>query len=138
MKLQKGGSEYIRAEIERAVKNGTRRAIIKGDWEIEEAVRIPSNFEIILDSCHLVQADGIYDNMFVNEHHGTDVGRTTAGTDRNISVIGRGRAILDGGEYNGLSERNQLRDGLPPIWKNNLILFALIKFRWDCERRGFF
>jgi hypothetical protein len=31
--------------------------------------------------------------------------KTPAGTDRNISVIGRGRAIVDGGEPNGLTER---------------------------------
>ena len=124
MKLQNGGAEYIRAEIDRAVKNGTRRAIIKGDWLIEEAVRIPSDFELILDSCHLVQADGIFDNMFVNEHHGTELGKTIAGTDKNISILGRGGATLDGGKYNGLSEKTQLQNGMPHVSKNNLILFT--------------
>jgi hypothetical protein len=46
MKLQNGGAEYIRAEIDRAVKNGTRRAIIKGDWFVEEAVRIPQTLSL--------------------------------------------------------------------------------------------
>lgn len=47
-------------------------------------------------------ADDCYSNIFVNEHHDTELGKTTEGTDTNISIIGRGKAILDGGEYNGL------------------------------------
>ena len=35
--------------------------------------------------------------------------------------------ILDGGEYNGLGERNAGRDGRPPIWVNNLLLFANVE-----------
>ena len=35
-----------------------------------------------------------------------------------------GRVILDGGEYNGLSEKNSLKDGNPHISVNNLILFT--------------
>jgi polygalacturonase len=62
--------------------------------------------------------------MFVNEHHDTEIGKTVDGTDSNISIIGRGEAILDGGKYNGLSEKTQLINGLPPIWKNNLLLFT--------------
>lgn len=120
----KGGSAYISSKIEEAVKDQSRTATISGNLEIDEAIRLPSNFTLILEDAHLRMADGVYSNMFVNEHHGTDIGKTADGTDRNISVIGRGTAILDGGKYNGLSERNQLQDGLPPIWKNNLLLFT--------------
>jgi len=35
-----------------------------------------------------------------------------------------GNTILDGGEYNGLSERNSLQDGRPHISVNNILLFA--------------
>jgi len=119
-----GGSQYIEKAIRAAVANGCRRAVISGQWIIDRAVRIPSNFSLILDSCHLKMADGSYDNMFVNEHHDTPQGRTTKGTDRNIAIYGRGEAILDGGNYNGLSEKTQLTGDLPPIWKNNLILFT--------------
>lgn len=118
------GSAHITALIGEAVKNGSRTATVSGAWEINTAVRIPSDFTLILENCHLRMADGVYENMFVNEHHGTDIGRTAEGTDRNISVIGRGTAILDGGKYNGLSEKTQMKDGLPPIWKNNLVLFT--------------
>ena len=122
--FSKNGYEHISTLIDEAVKNESRTAVVTGAWEIDRAIRLPSSFTLILENCHLRQAAGCYDNIFVNEHHGTELGRTTEGTDRCISIIGRGEAILDGGEYNGLSERTHLKNGLPPIWKNNMILFT--------------
>ena len=122
--FQVGGHDYIVAKINEAIADESRTAVISGNWEIDEAVRIPSNFTLILENCYLRLKDGSYTNVFVNEHHNTDLGRTIEGTDRNISIIGRGEVILDGGKYNGLSEKNHSKDGLPPIWKNNLILFS--------------
>lgn len=118
------GAQYITALISEAVENGTRTATVSGSFIIDEAIRIPSNFTLILENCYLMQKKGSFSNIFVNEHHGTEIGRTTEGTDTNISIIGRGEAVLDGGEYNGLSEKTQLKDGMPPIWKNNLVLFT--------------
>ncbi len=123
----RNGSAYLTSRIEEAVQNGSRMAVIEGDWEIDCAVRIPSDFTLILSDCHLRMANGCYSNLFVNEKHDTALGKTIAGTDKNIKILGRGRAILDGGKYNGLSERNQQKDGLPPIWKNNLVLFTNVK-----------
>ena len=120
----KNGSSYISSKIEEAVSNKSRTATVNGNWEISEAIRLPSNFTLILEDAHLRMADGVYSNMFVNENHETEIGKTTEGTDRNINIIGRGKAILDGGKYNGLSERNHSRDGLPHIRKNNLLLFT--------------
>ena len=120
----KGGSAYISSKIDEAIGNNSRSAVISGCWEIDAAIRLPSDFTLILEDAHLRMADGVYDNMFVNEHHGTGEGSTPDGADRNISLIGRGRAVLDGGKYNGLSEKTQLQNGLPPIWKNNLLLFT--------------
>ena len=125
--FKQGGSDYLDALIAAAVADGTRTATATGNYEIERAVRIPSDFTLILSDCHLKMADGVYDNLFINEHHGTDVGRTLAGRDRNITLIGRGRAILDGGNYNGLSEKTQNKNGLPPIYKNNLLLFTNVE-----------
>ena len=120
----KGGSAYILSKIEEAINDESRTATISGNWEISEAIRLPSNFTLILENAHLQMADGVYSNMFVNENHGKEVGRGADGTDRNISIIGKGTAVLDGGKYNGLSEKNQSQNGLPPIWKNNLVLFT--------------
>lgn len=121
------GSEYIRALIEEAVRDGSRTATVSGNFEIDSVIRIPSDFTLVLSDCHLRLADGAYTNIFVNEHHDTALGRTQEGVDRNISVIGEGCAVLDGGEYNGLSERTQCKDGRPPIWKNNFILFTNVE-----------
>ncbi|MBR6740638.1 MAG: hypothetical protein IKM04_06200 [Clostridia bacterium] len=124
MEFLKNGNEYISSQIGLAIENGSRTAVISGNYEIAQTLLIPSNFTLILQNAHLRMADGTFCNMFVNENHGTAAGNTIDGTDRNISIIGRGQAVIDGGKYNGLSEMNQLQDGMPPIWKNNLILFT--------------
>ena len=122
--FMENGSAYIAEKITEAVQNETRTAVIKGNYIIDAPIRIPSNFTLILEDCHLRLADGCYSNIFVNENHDTEIGKTADGTDFNIAIIGRKAAILDGGEYNGLSERNHMQSGLPPIWKNNLVLFT--------------
>ena len=123
----KGGSEYIASLISNAVKSGERTATVTGSYEIDKPVRIPSDFTLILDNCHLRLADGSFTNIFVNEHLGTEIGKTVAGRDKNIKIIGRGEAILDGGKYNGLSEKTHMTDGYPEIWNNNMILFANVE-----------
>ena len=120
----KGGSQYITKLIDESVKNGTRMATVQGNWEVDEAIRIPGDFTLVLDGCHLRMADGCFSNLFVNEHHDTEIGKTLQGTDKNISIIGKNKAILDGGEFNGLSEKTQLTNGLPPIWKNHILFFT--------------
>ena len=121
------GNEYISSAISAAIENRSRTATVSGKWEIDREIRLPSNFTLILQDCHLRMSDGSFCNMFVNEHHDTELGRTIDGRDRNINIIGRGEAIIDGGKYNGLSEKNHSRDGMPPIWKNNLILFTNVE-----------
>ena len=69
VEFKKGGASHISALIEEAVKNGTRTARVKGNWEIDEAVRLPSNLTVILEDCHLRLADGSHTNIFVNEHN---------------------------------------------------------------------
>ena len=110
--FKKGGAEYIEAQIKKAIDDGCRTAKISGHWEIERAVKLPSNITLILDGCHLRMADGVYSNMFVNEHYGTEIARTPLGTDRNINIKGRGMAIIDGGSFNGLTERTAGKNGL--------------------------
>lgn len=125
--FNKNGTEYINALIKDAIENETRTATVKGAHEIDTAVRLPSNFTLILEDCHLKLKDGCYSNVFVNEHNETDIGRTVAGADRNINIIGRGEAILDGGEYNGLGEKTPIEKRPAPLYKNNLILFTNVE-----------
>ncbi len=122
--FKKGGTEYITGLIEAAVKDGSRRATVCGNYEIESVIRIPSDFTLILDGCHLRMADGVFSNMFTNQSRETEAAKKAAGADRNISIIGKNDPILDGGNYNGLSEKTQLTGDYPAIWYNNLILFA--------------
>lgn len=138
--FKKGGSEYISAIIDEAVRNTSRIATVSGKYEIDKPIRLPSDFTLILDNCHLRLADGVFSNIFLNEHFDTDIGRTLDGRDRNIKIIGRGKAILDGGEYNGLSEKTQFQNGFPAVWNNNLILFSNvenfeIRHIYACEQR---
>ena len=127
MNFLENGSVLIAEQIARAIAGGNRELTLTGAYEIASAIRLPSNFTLILSNCHLRMADGVYDNMFVNEHHGTELGRTVDGTDRNIKILGRGKAILDGGTYNGLSEKTSETNGLPHISKNNLLLFTNVE-----------
>ena len=137
----RGGTKHISEQIETAIADGSRCATITGNWDIESHIRIPSDFTLILDGCNLKMADATFDNMFVNEHHGTEIGKTTEGTDRNIKLIGKNGTILYGGTFNALTERTAEKDGMPPLYKNSLILFtnvngfetaglALHNFRW--------
>ncbi len=121
---QEGGAAYLSALIQTAIADGKSSAVVRGNWLIEKAILLPSDFTLILDGCHLRQQDGSFDNIFRNVHCGTELGRTLQGTDRNIRILGKNGATLDGGRYNGLSERNSGKDGLPDIWANNMILFS--------------
>lgn len=125
--FKEGGAAHIRALIDEGIKNGSRTATVTGDWEIAEAVSLPSDFTLILENCHLRMADGTFDNMLRNEGCGDVLARRAGEGNRNIRILGVGEAILDGGEYNGLSERNAGRDGRPPMYVNNLLLFANVE-----------
>ncbi len=125
--FNQNGYDYVTNLINTAISNGERTALVSGKWIIDKAIRIPSNFTLILDGCHLVLADGCYSNVFINENHNTERGKTIEGKDKNITIKGINNPIIDGGNYNGLSEKNHNRDGLPPIWKNNLILFTNVE-----------
>ncbi len=124
MEFLANGGSHIEKMIKKALSEGKKQVKITGDWLIERTVRIPSDFTVVLEDCHLRMADNTFCNMFVNENCRTEKGKTINGTDRNIKIIGLGRAILDGGEYNGLSEKNSEKDGRPHICVNNLILFT--------------
>lgn len=109
-------------------------------WNIEKAIILPSNMEIILDNCHLRQADGIYDNIFRNFEDIDREGHTIAEQMSNIVIRGRGNAVLDGGESNGITAINYHKQGLPHITKNNLIVlynirdFVIEKFEMRNQR----
>jgi len=121
--FQEKGSAHIQGLIRDAVERGDRFCSVTGNWEMEAAVRLPSDFTLVLDGCHLRMQDGVFCNMFVNEHFGTREG------DFDIAIEGRGRVILDGGEPNGLGELALSADperfpGISDCTVNSLIRFA--------------
>ena len=88
-------TEYINKLISDGIENGTRSAVVTGNFEIDKAVRIPSDFTLILDNCHIRLADGCYSNVFVNENFDTEKGKTKDGCDKNIKIIGKGNFNRD-------------------------------------------
>lgn len=117
----------IQALIDRTSARGGHSCTVSGEHTIRETIRIPSDFTLVLDDCHLTMAEGTFCNMFTNASCGTPASHKLAGADRRIAIEGRGRAILDGGVYNGLSERNSLQNGMPHISVNSLILFTNVE-----------
>jgi len=121
------GGAVINQRIAEACADGTRQVVLTGNYLIEQTILLPSDFTLILDNCHLRMEEGTFCNLMRNQCAGTESGRRLAGADRNIRIIGRGKAILDGGIYNGLCEKNHSREGRPHITVNNLLLFANVE-----------
>ena len=123
MSYMKDGAGYIGSLIRKALGDGSRRAVVTGDYEIAETVIIPSGFTLILRDARLRLADGVFCNILRNA--GCDKEKRLASDpDRDIRIIGDGEAVLDGGNYNGLSERTSEKDGMPHISRNNSLLFV--------------
>ncbi len=120
MNLIKNGAARIQNLIDNAKADGTNCVTVTSNYEIEKTVLIPSGFCLVLENCYLRMAEGTFCNMFTNEN----CRKNNNITDKNIIIEGRGRVVLDGGEYNGLSEKNSFKDGNPHICVNNVILFT--------------
>ena len=114
------GGSYWQQQINEAVLAKRCHITITGNWEIEKTIYIPSDFTVFLEECHLRMADNTFCNMFCNEHIHKPEGRTVEGCDRNIRMLGRGKVILDGGNYNELGERNWREEGRPHVSVNNI------------------
>lgn len=115
--------EYLQSLLDRAgrvVIPAKNPATGKSVYVIDEALVVRSHSRILVDSCTIRLADGVYSNIFT-----TPGAWDEAAPPRTVDVIleGRGSATLDGGSPNGLTERTAGRDGLPPVRRNTLVLF---------------
>ncbi len=107
-------ADAIQSAVDAAAAAGTFRVTIppwnprakSPVWTIDEAIRLPSGTTVVLDSCRMVMADGVFCNMFTNEHAWTPDRNTLAAEDRDITLVGLGHPVLDGGNYNGWGERS--------------------------------
>ena len=122
-------SQRIAAAISKAKQDGVNRVVIprknertgEDFWTIDQTIVLPSDIEIVFDNAHLILAEGKFLNMFTA---GTpcENGVLSADATKNITLRGIGNATLDGGVYNGLSERNCKSLGID-IYRNTTMLF---------------
>lgn len=119
-------SQAIQSAIKLAKEKGLNKVVVprinartnEPIWNIDTAIKLPSDITVVLDDCHLRMVDGVFSNMFVNENFGTELGATQEGRQKNIHIVGIGNAILDGGLPNGLNERTSSKNGFPPVFHN--------------------
>lgn len=124
-RLIKNGAKIIQDKIDLAIKDNKTQVVISGDYEIEKAIVLPPHFTIILQDVYLRLKDDTFCNIFINRSSVQEV-RTSEQTDYDIHIIGVGRAVLDGGKFNGLNERNAAEKGMP-MTVNNLILLTNVE-----------
>jgi len=128
--MGKTDSESIQNAVDYAAKAGVNSVTVPringrtGEpvWIIDRAIILPSDMEIVLDNCRLRQADGCFDNIFRNFADTEKEGHTPEERMHNIIIRGRGHAVLDGGNHNGLTEKTHLQNGMPHVCSNNMIL----------------
>ncbi len=137
----------IQAAVDLAAQRGVEAIIPRFNartgqtvWTIDRSVLLPSDTTLVIDNAHLRMADGAVCQMFRNRNAGTPAGRTEAGTQRNIRIVGRSGALLDGGEPNGLNEFTMGKDGRPHVMENltiylhNVVGFAVENLRIRDQR----
>lgn len=124
----------IQQAIDIAKETGVNAVLIprftpdgKTVWNVDKAIKLPSNMTVYLDNCHLRLTDGSFTNVFVNSNYKTEIGDTLEGEQHDINIIGLGNNLIDGGNYNGLSEKTSNKDGFPSIQENVTILFHNVR-----------
>lgn len=132
--MAESDSKSIQNAVDEAKKTGINKVVIprinkrteKGRWDVDKAIIITSNLEIVLDNCYIRQMDGSIDNVFINHVHDNPYIKAEE-EQENIRIIGIGNAVIDGGKPNGLEEFTSLENGLPHISKNNPILLHNVR-----------
>ena len=94
------------------------------EWVIGESILLPDNMTVVLDGCRMVQETGCYCNMFRTAAAFDEGARTLENEQKNIRLLGRNGAVLDGGVYNGFSEWTA-RDG--SLINNTMLLFVNLR-----------
>ena len=121
-------SRSIQNAVDEAIRLNVRCVVIprinertgRAQWDVDEAIILSSNLEIVLDNCYIRQADGAMDNVFRN-FDDDNVRSTLDEEQENIIIRGIGNAVIDGGIHNGLTQKTSLKDGRPHVEKNNVI-----------------
>ena len=129
--LGRDDSETIQNAVEKACKEGLRKIVIprynmradSTEWRIARCILLPSDFTVILDNCYMVQETGAFENIFANSYAFDETKRDIKYEQKNISIIGVGNVVLDGGKHNRLREKTTRKFGLPTIWLNDIMFW---------------
>lgn len=123
-------SRRIQLAVDEAKRTGKNVVIIprltpegKEFWEIDKTILLPSDITLVLDNCCLRMADGVICQMLRNSLAHTPEGTKKENVQRNIHIIGKGNAVLCGGNDNGLSEHTSGKNGFPHVRENLTIYF---------------
>ena len=92
-------------------------------YTLSNAIELPSNTTVKLDNCTLRLNDGFLCNIFISKGcYNTSV--TAEQELENISIIGIGNAVLDGGKHNGVTEKTATKEeGFSSVRYNTSIYF---------------
>lgn len=119
----------IQAMIDKVVQDGQKEVVIRanpnddhGVWHISQVIELPSQITVYIEDCTLRLIDGVFCNIFCNS---LAYEKTLYAEEEqsDIHIIGRGRAVLDGGNHNGLVEKTSMTDGFPHIIYNTTVFF---------------
>ncbi len=121
-------SAFIQALVDRAGSGGTVTIGINprtGDqsWEVRNAIMLPSDITVVIDGATVKLGDGAFCNVFCSSG-AYDSSMAAGDVRKNIKIIGRGGATLDGGAYNGKSEATA---GFPNITQNCFIVMRNVE-----------
>ena len=128
-------SQSIQNAVDMAAAQGTNLVVIprwnvraqKAVWELEKAIKVPSNMTIIFLQAYLRHADFCYENMFTNSRAYEHEGRCIAHEEHDLTFSGIGDVVLDGGTPNGLLEKTCNLYGLPDKRYNATVLFNNVR-----------
>ena len=125
-------SASIQNAVNAAAKSKVGKVVIpaynartgKSGWTVSRAVILPGDMTVVIDNARLTLADNVYENFFRGANVWTAKGLTPEGFLRNVRIIGRGNAVLDGGKANDLNESTSLQNGRPHVRANCPVLFV--------------
>ena len=128
-------SESIQNAVDAAAAQGIGLVVIprwnvraqKALWELDKAVKVPSNMTIIFLHAYLRHADFSYENLFTNSRAYEHEGRCVAHEEHDLTFSGIGDVVLDGGTPNGLLEKTCNLYGLPDKRYNATVLFNNVR-----------
>ena len=92
-------------------------------YQISNAIEIPSNTTVKIDNCTIRLNDGVLCNIFISKGcYNSSMSASQELTD--ISIIGIGNAVLDGGVHNGITEKTATApNGFSTVRYNTSVFF---------------